>query len=311
MRRSLYRAADILKRYYLAFREETWDGQVTKIVTRGDGFLTYESLPKFSRSQGSRGRYVDHFDKTLARTQNEKEAVLTRSCCVQCYMVVHELAAKLLKGSSTLQYRVSVADDVNGFLGICSEIIEASVDPKDVPLRMILISKDGVEVPDVDDHYLLRVTLKSGEVFAIDIAGAQYGWYESALPWAQFLSRTQGTFKEYRFGYCIEYLQRNIVELEVRFGYTMASSRFVFRTAEVYNEGIELWLTSKEECLQSILHKDATALMATVASFLIDLRKHLNIYIDSVERLAREADPRDAPYVDLTATSLGQFKEGF
>ena len=36
-------------------------------------------------------------------------------------------------------------------------------------------------------HDILRATLKNGEMFALDIAGAQHGYYESVTPWHQFM----------------------------------------------------------------------------------------------------------------------------
>ncbi len=32
-------------------------------------------------------------------------------------------------------------------------------------------------------HNIIRVTLKNGESYALDIAGAQYGWHEPVTPW--------------------------------------------------------------------------------------------------------------------------------
>ena len=32
-------------------------------------------------------------------------------------------------------------------------------------------------------HTIIRVTLKNGESYAVDIAGAQYGWHEPVTPW--------------------------------------------------------------------------------------------------------------------------------
>jgi hypothetical protein len=35
-------------------------------------------------------------------------------------------------------------------------------------------------------HEMLKVTLRSGEVFAVDITGAQYGYHEPVTPWTKY-----------------------------------------------------------------------------------------------------------------------------
>lgn len=38
-------------------------------------------------------------------------------------------------------------------------------------------------------HEILQARLKSGEVYAIDLTGAQYGWYEPIMEWDEYSSR--------------------------------------------------------------------------------------------------------------------------
>ena len=38
------------------------------------------------------------------------------------------------------------------------------------------------------DHYVIHVSLKSGEVFVLDIAGAQYGFHDYVIPLADYLT---------------------------------------------------------------------------------------------------------------------------
>lgn len=54
-------------------------------------------------------------------------------------------------------------------------------------------------------HFILRVTLKNGEAYALDITGAQSGWTEHILPWsfyAQDRIRDDAVVNTRLFGYC-------------------------------------------------------------------------------------------------------------
>ena len=57
--------------------------------------------------------------------------------------------------------------------------------------------------PDNNDywHEIMQVTLKTGQVFAVDIAGAQHGFHDSAYPWHHYLqTRVQTIGQSLPFG---------------------------------------------------------------------------------------------------------------
>ena len=59
---------------------------------------------------------------------------------------------------------------------------EAGIDPKNPALL--------VDIPGADpfvSHVVLRVTTSSGEIFAVDLAGAQYGWQERFYSWDTYV----------------------------------------------------------------------------------------------------------------------------
>lgn len=50
-------------------------------------------------------------------------------------------------------------------------------------------------------HTIIRVMLKNGETYALDMAGAQYGWHEPVTPWQLYsASRVQGIKEVVPFG---------------------------------------------------------------------------------------------------------------
>ena len=51
------------------------------------------------------------------------------------------------------------------------------------------------------EHEIMKVTLKSGEVYAIDITGAQHGYYDAVYLWDQYLqTRVKTVGKVMSFG---------------------------------------------------------------------------------------------------------------
>lgn len=69
------------------------------------------------------------------------------------------------------------------YLAICAELTEAAVEPRDPALIVHLRGTDYLD----SDHRILRVTLPTGEVFAIDFTGAQYGWKETLYSWDTYV----------------------------------------------------------------------------------------------------------------------------
>ena len=77
-----------------------------------------------------------------------------------------------------------------------SSIEEVTVRPKNSKTE-ILLSKGkpgGVNVVEKSgwNHTILRITLKNGERYAIDLTGAQYGHQENCVPWDEsFATRVE------------------------------------------------------------------------------------------------------------------------
>lgn len=71
-------------------------------------------------------------------------------------------------------------------------------------------------VVDMTDykHSFLRVTTKTGEMYALDMTGAQFGWTESVLPWNIFASTRISVIDEIEaFGFSKPYLKEKCLSL--------------------------------------------------------------------------------------------------
>lgn len=68
-------------------------------------------------------------------------------------------------------------------------IAEVEVSPKNVTLDARFVDCTKQVVPLPGGHSLLRITLECGEEYAIDITGAQFGWYDQISSWKDFASK--------------------------------------------------------------------------------------------------------------------------
>lgn len=67
-----------------------------------------------------------------------------------------------------------------------ARIDEIGYRPKDSPLRTRWVSADGQVVTESRYHFGLMVALHTNEVFAVQLTGAPYGWFEPMIPWRKF-----------------------------------------------------------------------------------------------------------------------------
>ncbi|MCJ1392212.1 hypothetical protein MMC18_005079 [Xylographa bjoerkii] len=162
-RRSLYRAADTIQKAFLLYREVVFDKLFTKIEEKNGLLLLTEGLY-------ARGDIFVPFPETLVKTKLDRQAILTHLTCTDVLGWMHDFIDKML-------------------VGFFARLEEYSVKGKNYRRSTVVVSPRG---PDVNDsrtyqHDLLKITLPSGEAYALDIASAQYGYYKPIIPWADFL----------------------------------------------------------------------------------------------------------------------------
>ncbi|KAM0796922.1 hypothetical protein BDR22DRAFT_794481, partial [Usnea florida] len=159
-RKVLYRASETAQKAFYMFRENTYDLKIERMVAKGDSLFLYQGL---CRDDSIFIPFPDH----LLPQGWDKQAALTLLTCSDALAYMHELFRTMLKG-------------------ICTHIVEISIKfhPPKRPVK--IIRPDG---PDDRNyrHEIMRVELKSGEEFVIDITGAQHGFHDPLYPWHQYL----------------------------------------------------------------------------------------------------------------------------
>lgn len=88
-------------------------------------------------------------------------------------------------------------------LGSCEIMVPARVAMKmNRPLFVAFhnhVEGTGMQGNPNNAHQVLKVTLKHGAgVFALDIAGAQFGYFEGAIPWDRYVSDRVDGIKDYQ-----------------------------------------------------------------------------------------------------------------
>ena len=89
--------------------------------------------------------------------------------------------------------------------GLYIEIEEITHKVKGEKLVMRWLHPTAEGPPEIDstvcEHSVLRVTIKDGQTYALDLAGAQYGWQESVMTWERYsASRVQKETSSVSFG---------------------------------------------------------------------------------------------------------------
>ena len=80
----------------------------------------------------------------------------------------------------------------NDIIGICSEVDEVIHFIQNARLRMMQAYNTGLTsyhcgIDETDyAHSVIRITLKNGDKYILDLTGAQYGWQEILTPYNQY-----------------------------------------------------------------------------------------------------------------------------
>ena len=106
---------------------------------------------------------------------------------------------------------MSLSIEAEQSLGIYRELLDIPVVMKfPCRQRMRLFRNTGREDDTFYQHDILQVKLKDGVIYFVDLAGAQYGFYESVVPSAMYMeTRAESILEGRPFGYYRSYLEKS------------------------------------------------------------------------------------------------------
>lgn len=140
-----------------------------------------------------------------------KRAILHRNKCTEVVDIGRPLIDSIFKRLSICPSIPRFFDRANDHAALCTRMLVASVEPKDI--AMVTVSKHVS--PMSDAHDILYLELASGEGFAIDVSGCQYGWQESIYTWDCFLRHRARLFSYTSLDDVNRILARNMEELRL------------------------------------------------------------------------------------------------
>ncbi|KAI3328856.1 hypothetical protein HD806DRAFT_530265 [Xylariaceae sp. AK1471] len=174
-RKSIYRAASLLSSIFNTIAKNTYTYPLSKVFDN-DGIL-YPICDGWERA-GMTGRPIFWpFPRKTALPNN-----LAKS-------VVEDMRHALLVWGQSEEIRYSLHELVEYLFGpICKSIKRIYLVPKNVKRPICEVSGEKAYNNCLFQHTVLRVKLKSGESYAIDLTAAQFGWTETLAPWNTWAS---------------------------------------------------------------------------------------------------------------------------
>ncbi|KAL8789980.1 MAG: hypothetical protein Q9213_000866 [Squamulea squamosa] len=216
MRTKLYRAADIAQALFYVYREIGFDKLIVKVEKTTNEIVLHE------------GEYGSHvfipFPASLFPDETDKKAVLAYLACGDAYGYLDVFLKSVLTD-------------------IASELLEVPVKVcAQNPLNLRLFRYDGSEDTAKYQHEALKVKLKSGSDFIVDLASAQYGYHAPVVPYKTYLRTRAECFGPVRpFGY-----QRHMM-LQSCKGHTLKAAirKCHERLYQYFNASLDVWQQHK------------------------------------------------------------------
>ena len=183
------------------------------------------------------------FPSALVESRGEEEALLTMGACREAIGAMHRVIGLVFEGDC-----ISSGEDMllTG-LGIYKSIEEYAVVVKNTERLVRIDHAWGNMGRPCLDYLVLRVVLKCGQVYAVDLTGAQFGWPDVVVPWEKYRSQhIRSVTQVFEFENNTSPLHSGCVEANFSWTNAMAVGKEVKRV-------LEEWLATHETSLAKIL----------------------------------------------------------
>ncbi|KAH7386505.1 hypothetical protein BKA64DRAFT_145002 [Cadophora sp. MPI-SDFR-AT-0126] len=179
--RTLHRAAESLQEIYYMYRAKMFDRRVTNFEKTEEGGHTQLIIheDRSGRQTNDLGYlhklshelFGEEYQDDEDNENKDKRVILTHGVSAQSIVWMHDLIGYFLAGCA---YTIS----------------EQKVTP--VPGNISVLSVDSRGYPDMfpREHFILVITLQNAAgTYAFDLCGAQYGNFETLIPFSKYSSR--------------------------------------------------------------------------------------------------------------------------
>lgn len=220
-----------MQRIFYVYREHTYDHDITKVGKSENTMYLFERL------YGKDILYP--FPHHLFQSEEDKRAALGYCACSVAVAFMHQIITMILKGKS--QHHESQGLQlirITVHVGLYTKIDEIHIYLQETPRMIYTVDQSGE--PDMSEygHSLLRVTLKGGEQYAFDLAGAQFGYHETITPWSLYVqTRAEaGSIRVFPYDHTLNMILADISESATRQAVTMRYRKSLANVAKVLCE---------------------------------------------------------------------------
>lgn len=250
-RKQLYRAGQLARDAFYAYRERTFDLLVKKVEKRGNKIHVWEGW--YAPGQG-----FAKFPVAMVPDQADKKALLTHLACSDANAYMYNLIRESLEGQSARTlFHLSTsehADFCTCMIGIHLGIKEINLRAKD-DRRIIFYDYFGLRDNADYVHQVFKITLKSGSEYALDLTSIQYGYAEPVVPWDRYLRERVTTIMQINeFGYANKFIKDLIAEQLSSGAADIAAIHLTHgRAIKHFYMGLEAWLKAEKTTLPNLL----------------------------------------------------------
>ncbi|PWO19747.1 NAD-binding Rossmann fold oxidoreductase family protein, partial [Pyrenophora tritici-repentis] len=158
---------------------------------------------------------------------------------------------------------------------ICSEIKEITVTAIKHRLRICFGPAHGpkINTPQSMYHNVYRVVLKQGEVWAIDVTGAQFGYYKPLCSWESFQQRISKVDRVNDLGHIRHTVFYRPTKYPDKFMVSQQAEKEVL--VKALEHWLSEWVTLHNGKFNTILHGPEAAWESTKHEFLEELSAHV------------------------------------
>ncbi|KAH6663159.1 hypothetical protein B0J14DRAFT_662149 [Halenospora varia] len=172
IRRIIFQAGATLQDVFYNYRFQVFDQKIVKIDRKHGKIYVQASKSDFAgRTRHSIFDCLHPFPTSLVQSKEEEKAILTSLAADDALCFMYEMIKYFFGGT------------VSQFL----DIIFVSTNNK---LAVVGISPNGFVDDRPYEHRVVKLCAKNGEEYALDLTGAQWGYFEPIMPWKTYqLSR--------------------------------------------------------------------------------------------------------------------------
>ncbi|KAI9737478.1 MAG: hypothetical protein M1834_009633 [Cirrosporium novae-zelandiae] len=273
LRRSLCRVGDTVQKALYLFREQVFEATIEKIERATDTITIYQGLTKRKPEMP--------LPTDIFRNEQEKQSILVFQSCDGPLIYIDKLLKVLLE--------------------------EYEFEFKNKALQIKATDSIG-RVHDYDRcvHVVLKVLLKNGEEYALDLTGAQYGYFETVIPFNEYKQSRVGTgvIRENMVFGARKRIYTDVKKTCISNGNDITLLLTYEKFAAAFNQAVRDWQKDNNLELSDMLKLPEEGFVEMQEHFLSDVKKRLGEFAvkrdETSFHISGNTDNKEEPEMDTS-----------